>query len=164
MFFSLFSLQQETYTSRQQLLWIDMPWYLRCCHVIKQIPCYFLLFLFPFFSTCCPWSNVSASILIFIGLLSLKLGGELKVSSASERRWTVKKFRYSEDTQIWNKVRYFSYFVAFSQHLNFNVQLWNYFCWPSMISVERGFGNDSSTFMAAESFQTMALNDECSLD
>ena len=54
-----FSLQQETYTARQQLLWIDMPWYLRCLHVIKQVPCYFLLFLFPFFSTCCPWSNVS---------------------------------------------------------------------------------------------------------
>ena len=52
--------QQETYTARQQLLWIDMPWYLRCLHVIKQVPCYFLLFLFPFFSTCCPWSNVSA--------------------------------------------------------------------------------------------------------
>jgi hypothetical protein len=33
-----------------------------------------------------------------------------------------------------------------------------------MISVERGFGNDSFTFMAAESFQTMALNDKCSLD
>jgi hypothetical protein len=29
-----------------------------------------------------------------------------------------------------------------------------------MISVERGFGNDSFTFMAAESFQTMALDDK----
>lgn len=54
--------QQESYNARQQLLWIDMPWYLRCFHVIKQVPCYFLLFLFPFFSTCCPWSNVSSII------------------------------------------------------------------------------------------------------
>jgi len=57
--FGEIDLPQETYTARQQLLWIDMPWYLRFLHVIKQIPCYFLLFLFPFFSTCCPWSNAN---------------------------------------------------------------------------------------------------------
>ena len=34
-----------------------MPWYRRLLHVIKQIPCYVLLFLFPFFSSCCPWSR-----------------------------------------------------------------------------------------------------------
>ena len=89
--FSLFSLQQETYTSRQQLLWIDMPWYLRCCHVIKQIPCYFLLFLFPFFSTCCPWSNVSASLLIFFGLFGVKL----IISS-----WSKSKFSIGEKIKV----------------------------------------------------------------
>ncbi|XP_059085448.1 short transient receptor potential channel 6-like [Tigriopus californicus] len=48
---------KEDYAARNQTLWIDMPWYLRFMHVLKQIPCYLLLFLFPVFSQCCPWSN-----------------------------------------------------------------------------------------------------------
>ena len=53
------------YPRKDQLLWIDMPWYSRLLHIIKQIPCYILLFLFPFFSSCCPWSR-DVSILICI--------------------------------------------------------------------------------------------------
>ena len=52
------------YPRKDQLLWIDMPWYSRLLHIIKQIPCYILLFLFPFFSSCCPWSR-DVSILIY---------------------------------------------------------------------------------------------------
>ena len=66
--YSLFLyLQEERYSTRQQLLWIDMPWYLRVLHVFKQIPCYFLLLLFPFFSTCCPWSKVIFRLCLEIG-------------------------------------------------------------------------------------------------
>ena len=41
----------------EQVLWIDMAWYMRLVYVMKQLPCYLLLFLFPFFSSCCPWSR-----------------------------------------------------------------------------------------------------------
>lgn len=51
----------DDFASRQQLLWIDMPWYLRCLHIFKQVPCYFLLFLFPLFSHCCPWIKSGAN-------------------------------------------------------------------------------------------------------
>ena len=55
-----FFLFQDDFSSRNLLLWIDMPWYLRTLHILKQIPCYILLFLYPLFSHCCPWTqNVS---------------------------------------------------------------------------------------------------------
>ena len=38
-------------------LWIDMAVHLRFLHVIRQIPAYLLLFLYPVYSQCCPWSK-----------------------------------------------------------------------------------------------------------
>ena len=54
---SLFLQDDYHHSNRSTSLWIDMPWYLRSVHVLKQIPCYLLLFLYPIFSQCCPWSK-----------------------------------------------------------------------------------------------------------
>ena len=50
-----------------------MPWYSRLLHIIKQVPCYILLFLFPFFSSCCPWSRDVSTILYFYSLCLEKI-------------------------------------------------------------------------------------------
>ena len=38
--------------SYSNALWIDMPIFSRFLHVLKQVPCYILLFLYPFFYPC----------------------------------------------------------------------------------------------------------------
>ena len=48
---------QDDYLSQNKTLWIDMAVHLRFLHVIRQIPAYLLLFLYPVYSQCCPWSK-----------------------------------------------------------------------------------------------------------
>ncbi len=38
-FYTIYYFFQEEYPNRSstQHLWIDMPWYLRCLHVLKQV-------------------------------------------------------------------------------------------------------------------------------
>ena len=72
---------------KNQLLWIDMPWYSRLLHIIKQVPCYILLFLFPFFSSCCPWSRDVSIILYFYCLYLEKIS--LKVYVEREEKFNL---------------------------------------------------------------------------
>ena len=43
---------EDEHHSYSNALWIDMPIFSRFLHVLKQVPCYFLLFLYPFFYPC----------------------------------------------------------------------------------------------------------------
>ena len=43
---------EDEYHSYSNALWIDMPMFSRFLHVLKQLPCYLLLFLYPFFYPC----------------------------------------------------------------------------------------------------------------
>ena len=52
-----FPLQDDYMSQNTKTLWIDMAVHLRFLHVIRQIPAYLLLFLYPVYSQCCPWSR-----------------------------------------------------------------------------------------------------------
>jgi len=43
---------EDEYDACTDTLWIDMPMYSRILHVLKQVPCYLLLFLYPLFYPC----------------------------------------------------------------------------------------------------------------
>ena len=43
---------EDEHQSYSNALWIDMPIFSRFLHVLKQVPCYLLLFLYPFFYPC----------------------------------------------------------------------------------------------------------------
>ena len=53
---------EDEHDSYSNALWIDMPIFSRFLHVLKQVPCYLLLFLYPFFYPCIfPSNNNSES-------------------------------------------------------------------------------------------------------
>merc|ERR1719233_1167236 len=43
---------EDEYDTYNNTLWLDMSWFSRFLHVLKQVPCYLLLFLYPFFYPC----------------------------------------------------------------------------------------------------------------
>ena len=69
--FSLSILQDDYMSQNTKTLWIDMAVHLRFLHVIRQIPAYLLLFLYPVYSQCCPWSRPVRTIYYHVSAASI---------------------------------------------------------------------------------------------
>ena len=68
---SLSILQDDYMSQNTKTLWIDMAVHLRFLHVIRQIPAYLLLFLYPVYSQCCPWSRPVRTIYYHVSAASI---------------------------------------------------------------------------------------------